>query len=458
MSEVREALTATGAAPFVPKAIDPLLLEAQRRYAPLVRAIPSVRWYADQYFFNQRTSVPAGGFVTDGGGRPTSTSAYAQNNAQMKHLQVVGGVTGYSQIVTQSLIDLRATEVKGAVQGLMWDTEAAILWGNAASTINGANPQFDGLDTLVNVYSGGNQNCLDKGGATMTLAHLDELIDLIETNAAMPIEGDDWMLVMSSTAKSKVGQLLLNQQRYEKVEVAAGLIVDSYKNIPMMKSTFLSNRSYSVGTVTTATATTAGAIADSTTYKYVLTAVIARQGEIAPSVEVSRTTGSSGSNTNTITLSFSTASGLDALQAQLYKVYRTAAGGASGTETFLGYVDGTVGLGADNLTPILTTSIVDTGAALVPQNGSTVPGTLPSAYYGTNSAVLPPAIGLETVYLMSRDPNNIIRPYTREAEPLDVYPTAAAADVLPFAVVSDTALAVRGPKFLGKSTRMATAV
>lgn len=458
MSEIREALTATGASPFLPKAIDPKLLEAQRRYAPLVRALPSVRWGADQYWFNQRTTVPAGGFVTDGGGRPTSTSSYAQNNVAMKHLQVVGGVTGYSQIVTQSLIDLRATEVRGAIQGLFWDTETALLWGNAASTLNGANPQFDGLDTLVNVYSGGGQNCLDKGGATMTLAHLDELIDMVETNAAMPIEGDDWMFVMSSAAKSKVGQLLLNQQRYEEVEVEAGLIVATYKNIPMMKSTFLSNRSYSVGTVTTATATTGGSIPDSTTYKYVVTAVIARQGEISPSQEVSRTTGSSASNANTITLSFSTATGLDSLQAQLYKVYRTAAGGAAGTETFLGYVDGTVGLAADNLTPILTTSIVDTGTALVPQNGSTVPATLPTQYYGTNSAVLPPANGLETVYLMSRDPNNIIRPYTREAEPIDVYPTAQAADILPFAVVSDTALAVRGPKFLGKSTRMATAV
>ena len=457
MSEIREALTATGASPFLPKAIDPLLLEAQRRYAPLTRAIPSVRWGADQYFFNQRTTVPAGGFVTDGGGRPTSTSSYAQNNVQMKHLQVIGGVTGYAQIVTQSLLDLRATEVKGAVQGLFWDTETALLWGNSASTVNGANPQFDGLDSLVNVYSGGGQNCIDKGGATMTLAHLDELIDMVEANAAMPIEGDDWMFVMSSTAKSKIGQLLLNQQRYEEVEVAAGLIVESYKNIPMMKSTFLSNRSYSVGTVTTATATTGGSLPDATNYKYVITAVVSRQGEIAPSVEVSRTTGSSA-NTNTITLSFSTATGLDSGQAQLYKVYRTAAGGASGTETFLGYVDGSVGLASDNLTPILTTSIVDTGTALVPQNGSTVPGTLPAQYYGTNSAIVPPAAGLESVYLMSRDPNNIIRPYTREAEPIDVYPTAAAADVLPFAVVSDTCLAVRGPKFLGKSTRMATAV
>jgi hypothetical protein len=56
-SELREALTATGASALIPKVIDPILLEYQRRYSPLVRAIPMQQWSADQYFFNQRTSV-----------------------------------------------------------------------------------------------------------------------------------------------------------------------------------------------------------------------------------------------------------------------------------------------------------------------------------------------------------------------------------------------------------------
>ena len=109
---------------------------------------------------------------------------------------------------------------------------------------------------------------------------------------------------------------------------------------------------------------------------------------------MSQATGS-GTATNTITLSFTPPSGQDGLTPQLYKVWRTAAGGASGSETFLGYVDSTVGLAADNVTPILTNQIVDTGAALVPQqsSGSVVPSTLPTAYYGTSTAMLPPAAG-----------------------------------------------------------------
>ncbi len=391
-AELREALNAAGASALVPKVIDPILLEYQRRYAPLCRALPTVKWGTDVYYFNQRTAVAAGGFVPDGGAKPVSNSTYVQNSFAMKHIQVVGAVTGYAQEVTRMQIgDLRETEIEGSIRGYYWDMETGIVWGNAASTVNGAQPQFDGLDSLVTAYSGGYQNAQDKAGATLTLAHLDELIDMVESNAAMPVFDDTWMFVLSSTAASKVAQLLTNQQRFEQVEVAAGLIVPTYRNIPLIKTSFLSTRGYSVGTVTTATATTGGSLPATTTYKYVVTAIVDRQGETLPSAEVSQATG--GTSTNTITLNLPAVTGLDGLQPNKFKVFRTAAGGAAGSETFLGYVDGTVGLAADGVTPILTTSIVDTGTALVPQNGSTVPGTLPTTYYGTNTAMLPGGAG-----------------------------------------------------------------
>jgi hypothetical protein len=410
------------------------------------------------YYFNQRTVTPAGGFVPDGGARTVSNSTYVQQNTQMKHLQVVGSVTGYAQAVTRMQIgDLRENEIQASIKGLYWDVETGLLWGNSASTPNGAAPQFDGLDTQINTFSGGTQNALDKTGGSLTLAMLDELIDMVESNAAEPVQDDSWMMVMSNTAVSKIAQIQTSQQRFEQVQVATGLIVPSYRGVPLVKSSFLQARGYSVGTVTATTATTGGFLPLSSTYKYQLSAVVARQGEIQPSVEVSQATGGSTS-TNIITLAFTPPTGVDGLGPVLYKVYRTAAGGASGTETFLGYVDATVGVQSDGVTPIATTSIVDTGVALVPQNGSTVPGTLPAAYYGTNTAMLPPGAGQENIYLISRDRNNVVRPYVREVEPLDVYPTTGAPDTLPYALVTDTALAVRAQKFLGRLCRVAPAV
>lgn len=454
-SELREALTAAGASPLVPKIIDPTLLEYQRRYAPLVRAIPSVKWNTDVYFFNQRTAMPAGGFAPDGGARPVANSTYVQLSYQMKHIQSVGAVTGYAQAVTQQVIgNLRQTEIQGAIQGYYWDTETGIMWGNAASTLNQAQPQFDGLDTLVTDFTSAYANTQDKAGGTLTLAMLDELIDMVETNAAMPVFDATWMLVMSNTAASKVAQLLVSQQRFnDNVQVAAGLIVPTYRNIPIVKTSFLSSRGLAMGTVTTATATTGGSL-PAATYFYRVSPIISRQGETLPSTEVSQaTTGA----TSTVTLSFTPPTGADSLGPLLYKVWRST---ATGTETFLGYVDATVGLQTDGVTPITTNQIVDTGAALVPQNssGPTVPATLPTAYYGSNTNIKPPSAGQENIYLVSRDSGNVCRPYVREANPLDVYPTTSSPDTLPYAVIGDMALAVRAARYTGRIMRVSTAV
>ena len=456
-SELREALTASGASALIPKVIDPILLEYQRRYSPLCRALPTQQWTSDVYYFNQRTSVANGGFVPDGGARTVSNSTYVQLSYQMKHVESVGAVTGYAQEVTRQVIgDLRQTEIQGSIRGYYWDVEAGILWGNSASTLNQAQPQFDGLDSLVNQFTSvaGYQNALDKAGNTLTLAMLDELIDMVETAAAMPVFDDTWMLLMSNTASSKVAQLLTNQQRFnDTVEVAAGLIVPTYRNIPLIKSSFLSARGIAMASVTPSTATNAGATLNAT-YKYVVSAVISRQGEVLPCGEVSQavTTG------NNVVLSFTPPTGQDGLSPILYKVYRTGAGGAAGSETFLGYVDATVGLMSDGVTPVITTSILDTGAALIPANGATVPGTLPIAYFGTNTGMLPPALGQENIYLISRDRNNVVRPYIREARPLDVYPTTASPDTLPYAVIGDMCLAVRAQRYLGRLSRVSTAV
>ncbi len=460
-SELREALTAAGASALVPKVIDPTLLEYQRRYSPLCRAVPMQPWTSDIYFFNQRTAVAAGGFVPDGGARPVSNSVYVQLQFAMKHIESVGAVTGYAQEVTRQVIgDLRQTEIQGAIRGYYWDVETGMVWGNAASTLNQAAPQYDGLDSLVNDFTTGFKNSLDKANATLTLALLDQLIDLVETNAGMPIFDDTWMLVMSNTAASKVAQLQVAQQRFEQVEVATGLIVPTYRNIPIVKTSFLSPRGFQMSTVSIATATTGGSIPTATAYRYVVSPVISRQGETMTSNEVTVTTGAGNLNTNT--LSFTPPSGLDSLAPISYKVYRTAAGGGVGTETFLGYVDATVGLAADGVTPIITNQIVDTGTALVPQNstGPTVPAILPTAYFGTNVNMFPIASAnpSESIYLVSRDRLNLCRPYIREAQPLDVYPTTSSPDTLPYAVIGDTCLAIRAARFTGRLSRVLTAV
>jgi hypothetical protein len=465
-TELTEAiLSASGASALIQKEIDPTVQELQRRYAPLVKTLPSVRWGSNIYNFNQRSQVAAGGFVTDGGARPISSSTYNQYPFQIRNLQAVGGVTGYAEAVTADLIgSLRAKEIEGAGRGLMWDIEMGILWGCAGATVDGPYPEFDGLDQLVSDYSSGAPNALNWANAAFSTALLDQLIELVEANAAeYPGSQSEYSFVVSSAVDSYLAQLLTNQQRFNSqtggnlgtVEISAGLIVPTYRNIPIIKSSFLNPRNTAFGTVTAANSDGGGtALVASTEYFYQVSAIIARFGETLASAECNATTTADADTDDIITLSFTppTVTTLgQTLSALLYKVYRST---TTNLETLLGVVDANVGLQSDNVTPIPTTSIVDTGATLVPQNGETVPASFPAAYVGTNAHATPPKANQHNLYLLPRDPDLIIRPYVREMQTVNIYPTTASPDSLPFAFVADTCLAVRAPQFLARAANV----
>jgi hypothetical protein len=410
-TELDEALTAAGVPALVQKVIDPMLLEYQRRYSPMVRTIPTKKISSTTYYFNRRTLRAPGGFVTDGGARPMGASVYEQFQFTIRLLQSVGGVTGFAQEVTRDQIgDLRAQEVASCMQGLLWDIENALIWGSEGATKNGPWPQYDGLDVLIKDFTGSAstpQNAIDFAGASLSLGALDQLIDAVETNAAMPLFDSQWMFVMSSTAQSRIAQLETPNQRFlDKVEVAAGLIVNAYRNIPMIKSSFLSSRlvNQQMGTVTSATATTGGSLA-AATYYYQIEPVLARAGAMKASAEVSQvTTGATSKNT----LTFTAPSGIDQSAPISYRVYR---GTATGQATLLGIVD----------------AVVTPAAGLKPR-----------------------ASGGEDIYLIPRDPDILVRPYVRDVTPLAIYPTTASPDQLPFALATDTCLALRAPKYAGR--------
>lgn len=309
-TELEEALTAATSVPgLVQKQIDPLLLEYQRRFAPLLAAIPSRQWGSTQYFFNRRTQRPDAGGVVDGGARPIGNSTYEQASFNIRLFQAVGAVTGFAQTVTRDLVgDLRQLEIDGTVQSMLWSIENAFIWGNDPATANGLYPICSGLDYLVSNFTNGTgsnayTNAIDGAGATFSTKTLDSLMALVSANAGLPVNGGSYMFIMSPAILGSVSQLLSSQQRFMgTIEVAAGLIVPTYRGVPLVESSFLSPRSNQMGTVTTATATTGGTLA-AATYSYQVSAVIARFGEIQCSTEVQQTTTGS---TSTVTLSFST--------------------------------------------------------------------------------------------------------------------------------------------------------
>lgn len=458
-TELQEALTvASSVTPLIQKQIDPLLLEYQRRYSPLLAAMPSKQWGSTQYFFNRRTARPDAGGVVDGGARPIGNSTYEQSVFNIRLMQAVGSVTGFAQTVTRDLIgDLRQLEIDGTVTSLMYTMECDAIWGHDGATANGQYPIYSGFDYLVSNFAAGTGslayiNAIDVNNS-FTIARLDELIDLVESNAAMPL-GSNYMFLMSPRMVSAVQQALFPQQRFGALTTMqiAGLNVPSYRDVPIIKSSFLSPRSFAMGTVTSATATTGGTLAQNTNYKYYVSAVIARYGEIQVAGEVSQTTGNTTA-TNTITLTVAAPANMpDGAGPILYKIYRTAGAGASGSEVLLGVVD------AFDTTGVATTSIVDTGSNLYTNSSG---NTGPSAYQGGNSGALPRGVGgvaHEDIYIVPRDSNFLVRPYTRDVQVIPLAPTTTSPDSLPFALVSDTCVALRAPKYVGRLARVVASI
>lgn len=445
---IEEALTAVGAGALVQKRIDPLVNELQRRYTPLVTAIPSEQWNSTVFNWDTRTALPPAGPVTDGGTRPVGASVYVQSNVTIRNLLALGSVTGYAEAVTQSFGSLRGREIMGAIKSMNFAVETQLVAGNSAATALGSYPQFDGLDTLAAVTTGAGQNVQAFNGA-FDLAKLDVIIDLVQENIAENLSAADWMFVVSPSLKSRCAQLLTAQQRWDNIptsEISAGLNVMTYRDIPLVETSFLNAKGGAMTAVTMTTATTGGHLPATTQTFYQVSAVLPTYGETTPCAEVSETTGSGSTNINT--LSFTPPATTDGSPVLLYKVWSSA---TTGTETLLGYVDGTVGLQSDGVTPLLTTSIVDTGVTLVPQNGSTVPASFPAAYVGGNSGIAPLSATGQDFYLISRDPANVVRPYVRDCQPVpNLAATVLGPDQLPYALVTDTALGLRMPRFIGR--------
>jgi hypothetical protein len=445
-TELEEALMTAGTVtPLIQKRIDPVLLEYQRRYAPLLAAIPTKQWNSTQYFFNRRVQRPDSGGVVDGGARPIGNSVYEQAVFNIRLYQAVGSVTGFAQTVTRDLVgDLRQLELDGTVTSMMWTLENALIWGHDGATVAGQYPISTGIDYLVSNWVAGTGsnafvNAIDVN-SNFALRYLDQLIDIVETNAAMPI-GSNYMFLMSPRMASAVSQVLLAQQRFEAptTVIGAGLNVPTYRDVPIVKTSFLSPRANQQGTVTVSTSTTGGSLA-AATYYYKVAAVVARFGEIQASAEVSQVT---SGTTSTVSLGVAAPANMpDGASPILYKVYR---GSSSGNESLLGVVD------AFDITGAATTTIVDTGTNLYTNSGG---ATGPAAYQGTNTGALPRTGVQEDIYMVPRTADFMVRPYTRDMQIIPLSPTVTSPDTLPFAVLTDTCLAVRAPKYVARLSRL----
>lgn len=474
LEDLRETLTAaSGASGLVPKIIDRLLLEYQRRYAPLHKAFPRKTWETNQYNFNERTGLPQAQMTTEA---PTTTQVAATSSTfvplgfPIMHTQVQLDISTFAAkvaIVNGNLFDL---ELAAAAKSMAWNEEIVHLWGAQNATSNTLRPQWDGVDRQI-----GSPNKINGGGAAGTLTMMDNLIDSVRGVAAQEL-GTDWFYCLSPRMSSRINGLFIQQQRFNegmttiygrddfgfpnapvtdnKIGVDAGLEVQTYRGIPIVISNFMSNSLGQMGTISTVANAGAGsALSTARTYYYVVEAVT-RYGLLYASAEVSATPAGAGNN---ITLNWSTPQPVDAfgnvIDIMGYRIYRSVDNaGGSGAETLYALSS------AYNNSDTPVTSFTDSGNAQNPLvNNALFAATISTSGTATSDGVTYPRFTstTEDILLLPRNPEYLVVPVVNEIQSQMLAPVNARTRQ--FALTSDMTLAMRAGLFGAKVYNVKTA-
>lgn len=471
LQEVRETLTlAAGASNLVQPVIDRALFENVRKFVPLRRVLPRQTWLTNNYIFNKRIKYAVSQATTEAppttgtGSVAPSNSTYQQVTYPIKHYQVQLDLANFAIQVARVNGNLQDLELDGASKSMVWLEEMFHLYGSAGATLNTLRPQWDGFDSLMAPTVK-----IDMGGSITDLAHLDTLIDTVKVAMASDDLGDAFFFLVSPKMQSRVNTLFLQNARYTKdmrvhtrddYGIPGGPIVDnafdggievvSYRGVPFIESSFIGN----LGTMTTISASDSGGSGSqlaNSQYSYIVE-VVTDYGISVASNEVS-VTPTSGHN---ITVTWTTPAITDAdgntRQNLLFRIHRTLAGGALGSETLYAVVSA-----LDN-TDTAITSFVDTGAPILPATTST-------AYSVTvnnqGSAALPdgatfPRVQsgsqvMEDIWMLPRDPDICVVPAVNELQTRILAPINARTTQI--ALIADEVLAVRGPRFMAKLCR-----
>jgi hypothetical protein len=468
LEDLRETLSvSSGASNLVPIIIDRLMLEYVRKYEPLHKAIPRKTWLTQNYIFNQRNNLPKAQMTTES---PTTTqvaatqSNYVQNSFAIKHTQVQLDISTFAAkvaIVNGNLFDL---ELAGGAKSMAWQEGLLHMYGSANATLNSLRPQWDGFDVQINSASK-----LNGAGQVANLQMFDNLIDTVRGYVSQEL-GPDWFFLVSPKMSSRINGLFVNQQRFNegmttmyarddfgipgaavadnKIAVDAGLEVQTYRGIPIVLSSLVSNfgtpGNQQMGAISTTNNTgTGSSLSTSTTYYYQVEA-ITRYGPLYASTEVSASPNGSGNN---IVLSWSTPAPLDPFLNTIdifgYRVFRST---TSGAETLYALVS------AYSSTDTAITSFTDTG---LPQ-GPTTSATTVAATVATSSSnaasdgVTYPrtAATSEDITLVPRDPEYLVAAVVNEMSSQMLAPVNARTRQ--FAITSDLTLAMRAGLFGAK--------
>jgi hypothetical protein len=475
LRQIQETLSqSTGAQYLFQPTFDRALFEATRKFTTTRFLNPRVKWNTPKYFFNKRTNYPQVRAVveappTTGVGSVSATNSnYSQVVYNVKHWQAQMDLANFSIQTARVNGDLLELETKGATESAMWWEEAVNFYGSGGATLNTYRPQYDGYDMLMTSANKINAN------QAPSIALYDAMIDQVKKALGTSLQGK-YAFVISPENLSASGRLFVQNQRWMGKEtifprdnrgklgapvtdnmnyIGGGVELLTYRNVPFMESSFLTP----LGTMSTVTASATGTdgVIPAGTYYYSIEVVTDYGASFA--YEVGPVTVSS---TNHVALSWTAPTITDAngntRQNLHYRIFRTAAGGAAGSETLYAVVSAS-DITYDDIVNHPVQSWTDTGAIVDPTATSTAISTTVAvssgiaAPDGYTTPHLNTTHNAQDIFLIPRDPDILCVPVVNE---LKVVPLAIVnARSTQVALIGDQVMAVRGPGFMAKASNV----
>jgi len=330
-TELRKALATSGSGQYlVAEDLEPLIRDYLWYLSPLTERVPLVRASGHIHKVDRRTAVNRAWFEGESSDPSYSQSTYDRRQVEVKILRVSGKVTDFQQSASRSFVDALAEEIDAATGAFADVIEYATIWGMSDDLSNhsftGDPYQYTGLygwlmedNTDPTAASSTIYDANDNGaaGATVTLSMLDQLYART-VGKYRNFMRDPYVWLMSQAMIDKVSGLQTRIQReVPQVEFEGGMVMTTYKGIPIIPSQFCAPGSSASPTGVSAAAVSGGSLDDDTYYYRV--AAITLYGEQIASTEVSATT--SGTH-NTVRLTWTADS-----NAKLYAIYKGTATG-----------------------------------------------------------------------------------------------------------------------------------
>jgi len=199
------------------------VIETIVKESPILQKLPFVEITGNALTYNRENAMASAAFYDVGDTWAESTPTFTQVTASLKILGGDADVDNYVRATRQNVQDIEASVIELKAKAVRHKFEDNFVYGDTAVD----SKSWDGIRKLVDPSQAGSHVVTMGGaGATLTLAKLDELVDVIKP-------GKPDLLLMSRRSRRKITSLMRALSSMEVRQNEFGEFVELYNGIPL---------------------------------------------------------------------------------------------------------------------------------------------------------------------------------------------------------------------------------